>query len=125
MGASVARCGTALKIYINSHRFDDRCKCSLLNLYLNVHINRRSSKPVKSFYLTGAAAFDKVLHWVWRELFLSLLASGTERQKKHIPEMLGEIEKMMGWRGLERLLYGGQRRTPNSFFFLFVSALRD
>ncbi|EIM85332.1 uncharacterized protein STEHIDRAFT_131963 [Stereum hirsutum FP-91666 SS1] len=90
------------------------CKCSFLNLYLNVIIKQRSAKVVKSFYLTGAAAFDRVLHWVWRDLFLSLLATGTERQKKHIPEMLGEIEKMMGWHGLERLLHGG-KRPPGAF----------
>lgn len=104
-----------------SHRvLDDRCKCAFLNLYLNVIIKRRSAKVVKSFYLTGAAAFDRVLHWVWRDLFLSLLATGSERQKKHIPEMLGEIEKMMGWQGLERLLHGGRKGayTPSLFYLL-------
>ena len=38
-----------------------------------------------------------------------MLATGTQRQIKKIPEMLDDIEDIMGWTALERLLYGGRK----------------
>ncbi|TFY77943.1 hypothetical protein EWM64_g6068, partial [Hericium alpestre] len=84
------------------------CKCSVLNMPISVVIkDKNTRRTIKSFHLIGAHNFSRVLLWVWRDLFLSLLAHGTERQKKQIPKMLADIEDTMGWNALERLLIGG------------------
>ncbi|THH17576.1 hypothetical protein EW146_g3246 [Bondarzewia mesenterica] len=84
------------------------CKCSFMNMYVSVVIKQKSGKTVKSFHLTGAHNFDRVLSWIWRDLFLSVLAAGNERQKKQVPQMLHEIEEANGWPSLERILCGGR-----------------
>ncbi|KAI0059310.1 hypothetical protein BV25DRAFT_1918554 [Artomyces pyxidatus] len=84
------------------------CKCSTMNLYVSTVIKKQKTrKVVKSFQLTGVPSFDKVLLWVWRDLFLSMLASRPEKAKT-IPQMLQDIQDVMGWTSLERLLLGGK-----------------
>ena len=70
----------------------------------------KTGKTVQSFHLKGASNASVVLLWVWRDLILTMLAYGTENQKKYIPEMLEDIQTGMGWIGLPRLLMGGKRR---------------
>lgn len=85
------------------------CKCSFMNMYISVKIRRSSGKVVKSFHFTGAHNLQRVMLWIWRDLFVVMLADGTKRQKSAIPDMLDDIRAEFGWNALERLLYGGQK----------------
>ncbi|CDO76340.1 hypothetical protein BN946_scf185011.g4 [Trametes cinnabarina] len=89
-----------------------RCRCAFTSMYVPITLKRKSGKVVKSWELTGAHNIEEVLQFIWRDLFLSLLASGNQRQIKKIPDMLDDIEDLMGWTALERLLYGG-RKCPH------------
>ncbi|TBU57836.1 hypothetical protein BD310DRAFT_959316 [Dichomitus squalens] len=88
------------------------CRCALTSMYVPITIKRRSGKVVKSWEVNGAHNVGEVLEFIWRDLFLSMLATGTRRQIEKIPEMLDDIEDIMGWTSLERLLYGG-RKCPH------------
>ncbi|RDB20271.1 Bifunctional epoxide hydrolase 2 [Hypsizygus marmoreus] len=85
------------------------CKCSLLNMPINITIKKQGGKVVKTFALQGPHMIDQVLLWIWRELLVSLSAYGTRATKQKIPDILEEIEIAMGWTALERLLYGGRK----------------
>ncbi|KAG6910173.1 hypothetical protein DXG01_012622 [Tephrocybe rancida] len=74
---------------------------------IDVTIKARDGKAVKSFALRGPDAMRKVALWIWREIFMSMLAHGTPFVIRSIPEMIAEIEALLGWRALERLLSGG------------------
>ena len=78
-------------------------------MYIPITLKRRSGKVIKSWQVNGAHNVEEVLQFIWRDLFLSMLATGTQRQIKKIPEMLDDIEDIMGWTALERLLYGGRK----------------
>ncbi len=78
-------------------------------MYVPITIKRKSGKVVKSWQVNGAHNIEEVLQFIWRDLFLSMLATGTHRQVQQIPEMLDDIEDIMGWTALERLLYGGRK----------------
>jgi hypothetical protein len=79
-----------------------------MNMFVSVSIKKTCGKIVKTFSLTGAHNLDGVLLWIWRDLFVSLLAHGGKPDKKMIPEMLADIERVFDWGALERLLYGGK-----------------
>ena len=74
-----------------------------------VTIKKSTGETVKSFSLIGAHSIDRVLLWVWRDLFLSLIVSGSKQEKDRIPEMLSDMEDAMSWQSLQRLLYGGRK----------------
>ncbi|KAI0922206.1 hypothetical protein AcW2_006962 [Taiwanofungus camphoratus] len=88
------------------------CRCVFANMYVSVALKRKSGKRIKSFEIHGAHNVEEVLHFIWRDLFLSLLATGSEHHISKIPEMLEEIEDLLGWSALERVLYGG-RKCPH------------
>ncbi|KAJ7476955.1 hypothetical protein B0H11DRAFT_2234915 [Mycena galericulata] len=80
------------------------------HLRTNLSIRRRG-KIVKTFTLAGPRNIDRALLWIWRDLFVSLLAKGKNTEK--VPEMLSDIEECLDWQALERMLYGGSRpRSP-------------
>ncbi|KAG6816121.1 hypothetical protein H0H87_008471 [Tephrocybe sp. NHM501043] len=83
------------------------CKCALMNLPIDVSIKARDGSTVKSFALRGPNSLDRAVLWIWREMFVSMLAHGTPSVKRRIPGMFDDIEMTMGWDALERLLYGG------------------
>ncbi|KAH7881845.1 hypothetical protein F5I97DRAFT_1939714 [Phlebopus sp. FC_14] len=85
------------------------CKCSYANMPIPVKIRRTSGALVKSFLLTGAHNLERVMLWIWRDLFVTLLATGTKRQRNSISDMLDDIQTLLGWRSLEYLLYGGRK----------------
>jgi hypothetical protein len=85
---------------------------------VTVTIKNRSGKAIKIFHLDGAHKLDQVLFWIWRDLFVSLLASDNQRQKYLIPQMLGEIEHVKNWGALERILYGGKNGEQIVFICL-------
>lgn len=75
---------------------------------MNITIKRRDGKVVKSFSFIGPNAVVEALLWIWRDLFVSLSAYGTPFAREQMPEMLEDIETLLGWPALERLLYGGK-----------------
>ncbi|KAG5638232.1 hypothetical protein H0H81_001106 [Sphagnurus paluster] len=83
------------------------CKCSLSNMPIDISIKKQNGKVVKSFTLRGPHTIQRALLWIWRELFVSLAAYGSAPAKKKMPEMLEDIESILGWSALEPLLYGG------------------
>ncbi|KAL1939715.1 hypothetical protein VTO73DRAFT_9748 [Trametes versicolor] len=85
------------------------CRCAFTSLYVPITLKRRCGKLVKSWELNGAHHIEEVLQFIWRDLFLSMLASGSKRHLAKIPEMLDDIEDLMGWTSLERLVFGGRK----------------
>ncbi|KAI0666110.1 hypothetical protein C8Q78DRAFT_995086 [Trametes maxima] len=81
-------------------------------MFVPITLKRKSGKVVKSWELNGAHNIEEVLQFIWRDLFLSLLATGSQKQIQKIPDMLDDIEELMGWTALERLLFGG-RKCPH------------
>lgn len=79
-------------------------------MYLRIVLKRRNGKRVRSFEVNGAHNIEEVLLFIWRDLLLSLLGYGSQRQIAKIPEILEEIEDLLGWTSLERVLYGGTCR---------------
>lgn len=80
-----------------------------MNMSVNVTIKNQGGKVVKDFAVSGPRGIERILLWIWRDLFVSLLARGTSWDKKKIPEMMESIESVMDWTALERLLYGGKQ----------------
>ena len=85
-----------------------RCKCLLMNLPVRVTIKDNTGKTVKHMSVLGPQNIDRVLLWIWRDLFVSLFCKGPNREMDNIPDMLDDIENLLGVDGLERLLYGGE-----------------
>lgn len=85
-----------------------RCKCLVMNLPVRVTIKDKTGNTVKHMSVLGPQNIDRVLLWVWRDLFVSMFSKGSKREKDKIPEMLEDIESLLGVDGLERLLYGGE-----------------
>ncbi|OAX35755.1 hypothetical protein K503DRAFT_773145 [Rhizopogon vinicolor AM-OR11-026] len=89
------------------------CKCSFMNIYISSKIRRSSGKVVKAFHFTGAHNLERIMLWIWRDLFVVMLAEGTKRQQAAIPDMLDDIRVEFGWDALERLLYGGEKSSDD------------
>ncbi|KAF8838669.1 hypothetical protein BDN67DRAFT_67338 [Paxillus ammoniavirescens] len=87
------------------------CKCSYANMFVPIKIRRSSGKLVKSFSLTGAHNLARVMLWIWRDLFVMMLATGSKRQRSNIQDMLDDIRTLLGWRALEHLLHGGRKKS--------------
>ncbi|KAG6811965.1 hypothetical protein H0H92_005069 [Tricholoma furcatifolium] len=83
------------------------CQCSLMNMPIDITIKAKNGSIVRAFSLRGPHGIKRVALWIWRELFVSMLSS-VAHPKQRIAEMLDEIELIMGWQSLERLLYGGK-----------------
>lgn len=79
-----------------------------MNLEIRLELIDKRKKIVKHFSVVGPQNLDRILLWVWRDLFVSLLADGSEADKKRIPDFLDDIESSLGALALERLLYGGK-----------------
>ncbi|KAF9817259.1 hypothetical protein IEO21_03623 [Rhodonia placenta] len=85
------------------------CRCTFNNMFVTVTIKRKSGKHVKAFNINGAQNIEQVLFFIWRDLFLSMLAAGNEHHISQISDMLEDIEDLMSWTALERILYGGKK----------------
>ena len=79
-----------------------------MNLPVRVTIKDNTGKTVKHMSVLGPQNIDRVLLWIWRDLFVSLFSKGSKCDKDKIPEMLEDIETSLGVYGLEKLLYGGE-----------------
>jgi hypothetical protein len=87
-------------------------------MYVPITIRRQNGKVVREFELDGAHRIENVLLWIWRDMFLTMLAMKNQRISKVIPDMLSDIELILGWRAVEKVLYGG--RKSESALLLFV-----
>ncbi|TFY68478.1 hypothetical protein EVG20_g3536 [Dentipellis fragilis] len=96
---------TVAKVANTKHSACD-CFCSTYNLFLTLE-RVKSKGSVNVFHLRGIESFYLPLLWVWRDLILTMLTYGQERHKKHLPEMLDNIRRVVGWAGLEYLPNGG------------------
>ncbi|KAJ6473211.1 hypothetical protein C8R45DRAFT_874442 [Mycena sanguinolenta] len=92
-------------------RMGGHCRCTIAYPPVNIVIRRRG-KIIKQFNLAEPRNIDRALLWIWRDLFVSMFAEGIDTKK--IPGMLSDIEELLGWEALERLLSGGfNMRSPN------------
>ncbi|KAG9308743.1 hypothetical protein JVU11DRAFT_11531 [Chiua virens] len=78
-------------------------------MFVPIKIRKSTGKVVKSFMLSGAHNLESVILWIWRDLFMAVLATGTKRQRSTIPDMIDDIRVLLGWRALEHLLRGGSK----------------
>lgn len=83
------------------------CQSALMTIYVPVTIRDKSGKVVKEFNELGVANVESAILWIWRDVFLAMLASKNPVHVKLIPELLAEIDDEIGWSGLERLVLGG------------------
>ncbi|KAF7354668.1 hypothetical protein MSAN_01380500 [Mycena sanguinolenta] len=92
-------------------RMGGHCRCTIAYPPVNLAI-RRKGKIIKQFNLAEPRNIDRALLWIWRDLFVSMFAEGIDTKK--IPGMLSDIEELLGWEALERLLSGGFNRLQTS-----------
>lgn len=79
-----------------------------MNLRFATSIKRhKTGKIVKTFRLIGVPNFERVLLWTWRDLFVSMLASSSG-QKDAIPDMLQDIQAILSWESLPKMVLGGE-----------------
>ncbi|KAL0065497.1 hypothetical protein AAF712_007561 [Marasmius tenuissimus] len=90
------------------------CRCAIMAYPLVFTIKDRKGKVIKHFSgkTLCVRTAERVLFWLWRELFVSLAAyrskSGHDLAKKQVAEMMLDVEEAMGGpRALERILHGG------------------
>ncbi|KAF5365162.1 hypothetical protein D9757_011761 [Collybiopsis confluens] len=83
------------------------CKCSLVAIPVNFKIKATSGKLVKLFSYRDISSMDRILLWMWRELFISMSAHGGHQARKTVSQMLVDIEESHGWKSLGKMLHGG------------------
>lgn len=76
-------------------------------MYVPLSFKNKRGKRIKSFHLTGAPNIEKALLWIWREMFVTILAHGSERDEENISLMLQDISDILGWQSLGRIVTGG------------------
>ncbi|KAJ7062853.1 hypothetical protein C8F01DRAFT_1135447 [Mycena amicta] len=91
---------------LNTVPIAGQCRCTINHLKISVAI-RKKDKIVKKFNLSGPRQLDRVLLWIWRDLFVCMFVK--DRGTDNVPNMLTDIEECLSWEALERLLYGGSR----------------
>ncbi|CAA7269169.1 unnamed protein product [Cyclocybe aegerita] len=84
------------------------CKCSVMNLPVEFALKDKHGKIVKQFAVMGPQNINRVLLWIWRDLFVCLFAKGSQRDRGKVPDCLEDIQSILGDNALQRLLYGGK-----------------
>jgi len=79
-----------------------------MNLPVEFSLKNKKGKILKRYSFLGPHNIDRILLWIWRDLLVSMLAKSSERDKKKLPDLLEDIESILGVSALERLLYGGR-----------------
>ncbi|KAJ3934660.1 MAG: hypothetical protein NXY57DRAFT_1047189 [Lentinula lateritia] len=85
------------------------CKCAMDSIPVHLSIKTSSGKLIKRFSHPDIHHMDRMLLWVWRELFVSMLAAGGRQARKKISEMLVDIEDSLGWESLTKIIHGGKK----------------
>lgn len=78
-----------------------------MNLPVEFTLCNRKSRVLRRFSVQGPQNVDKILLWIWRDLLVSLLAKGSERDKARVSDFLEEIQLVLGVEALEKILFGG------------------
>src|SRR5258705_8060572 len=102
-----------MKALITAHS----CKCAFINLPVNFALKDKNGKVLKRLSVRGPQKIDQILLWIWRDLFVSLFAVGSKRDKARVPIFLEEIQDVLGVCALERLLSGGR---PSKFLKIVI-----
>ena len=98
-----------------------RCRCSAASTYVPVIIKNSEGVVKKEFTEVGLYNVESAILWVWRDVFLSLLSSKNSKIIiKMIPEFLAEVDDILGWRGLERLVAGGEMCSLLTLYSLLI-----
>ncbi|KAJ3513372.1 hypothetical protein NLJ89_g2993 [Agrocybe chaxingu] len=84
------------------------CKCSVMNLPVEFALKDKHGKIVKQFAVMGPQNINRILLWIWRDLFVCLFAKGSQRDRGKVPDCLEDIQSVLGDNALQRLLYGGK-----------------
>ncbi|KAF8185134.1 hypothetical protein BJ912DRAFT_803004, partial [Pholiota molesta] len=92
------------------------CKCSVMNLPIQFALKNKHDRVLKRFSVIGPQNLHRIILWIWRDLFVSLLAYGSDREKSKIPDCLEDIELALGIRSLGRLVYGGKSGSDDFAF---------
>lgn len=79
-------------------------------MYIPVTLKSGSGGHIKTFNIVGAHNLHQILEFIWRDMFLTMLASNDPRHDKLIPAMLEDIEAQMGWKSVLAVFYGGKDR---------------
>lgn len=87
-----------------------RCACSFANVYVPIIFKNKKGKILRTFEEPGLQNVESAILWVWRDLFLATLASDNAPYVNLMPDLLSDVDDIMGWEGLEQLLLGGMSR---------------
>ncbi|KAJ3982158.1 hypothetical protein F5890DRAFT_416381 [Lentinula detonsa] len=90
------------------------CKCAVNSVPVDLTIRTSAGELIKQFSLPNIQDMDKILLWIWRELFVSMLAAGESHARQKITEMLEDVEDSFGWRSLPKITYGGNKDEINN-----------
>lgn len=98
-----------------------------MNLPIDFTLKDKTGKVLKHFSVRGPQKMDQILLWIWRDLFVSLFATGSKRDKESVPTFLEDIQNVFGLSSLERLLNGGRPSELFLYCYLhfFVSYFRQ
>ncbi|TDL18393.1 hypothetical protein BD410DRAFT_806555 [Rickenella mellea] len=94
--------------HVQTMRGGSSCKCATRSIYIPVTLKSRSGRVVKSFTEMGVENLETAILWIWRDLFLSLLSVESKALMKVLPDLLMDIDDLVGWEGLEKILCGGK-----------------
>lgn len=73
-------------------------------------LKNRTGKVLKTFEEPGLHNVESAILWVWRDVFLAILASKSTSIINLIPDLLSDVDDITGWQGLEQLVLGGLSR---------------
>lgn len=82
-------------------------------MYIPVTLRDHKGRVVKKFDLNGSSKLQAVTLFIWRDMFLSILAHGSREHKAAIPRMLSDIENALGWKALVGVMYGRPKGTSS------------
>ena len=91
-----------------------------MNLPIDFALKDNAGKVLKRFSVRGPQKVDQILLWIWRDLFVSLFATGSKHDKETVPTFLEDIQDVLGLNSLERLLNGGR---PSELFLVSLSSI--
>ena len=77
---------------------------------------KQDGRVVKQFDLKGCNRVNQVFLWLWREIFLILLATGSRHSIGKLTSMLEDVENRISWQALIHVLNGGTKGVSSIAF---------
>lgn len=74
-------------------------------MYVPVTLRNKAGEVIKKFETNGALRIRDITLFIWRDMFLSMLAYGDRRHRDLVPKMLGDIEEILSCDALIQMLY--------------------